>query len=64
MKTIKADLPDHLYHDMETLVSQGWFRSHEEIVQEALRRFLGCHRPELLEKFIREDVDWGLHSRQ
>lgn len=61
MKTIKAELPDQLYRQMDTLVSQGWFRSHEEIVQEALRRFLESHRPELLEKFIREDVAWGLH---
>jgi hypothetical protein len=27
----------------------------------ALRRFVESHRAELMERFIREDVDWGLH---
>jgi predicted nucleic acid-binding protein len=31
---------------------------------EALRRFLDVHRPELLERFIREDVEWGLHGEE
>jgi Arc/MetJ-type ribon-helix-helix transcriptional regulator len=62
MKTIQAKIPDKLYRQLDMLVRQGWFRSHEDILDEALRRFLESHRPELMEKFIREDVEWGLHG--
>jgi Arc/MetJ-type ribon-helix-helix transcriptional regulator len=62
MKTIKAKIPDQLYRQLDTLVKQGWFRSHEDVIDEALRRFLNSHRPELMEKFIREDVERGLHG--
>jgi hypothetical protein len=29
---------------------------------EAIRRYLDSHRPDLMEKFIRDDVEWGLHG--
>jgi hypothetical protein len=28
----------------------------------AVRRFLETHRPELMERYIWEDVEWGLHG--
>jgi Arc/MetJ-type ribon-helix-helix transcriptional regulator len=62
MKTIQVKIPDELYRQMDTLVKEGWFRSQEDVIDEALRRFLESHRPELMEKFIREDVEWGLHG--
>jgi len=31
---------------------------------EALRRYLETHRDELMEHFIREDVEWGLHGNE
>jgi hypothetical protein len=34
------------------------------VIDLALRKSLNSHRPELLERFIREDVDWGLHGGQ
>lgn len=64
MKTIKVRIPDKLYEQIEILVKEGWFRSREDIVDEALRRFLAVNRPELLKQFILEDVEWGLSSRQ
>jgi hypothetical protein len=29
------------------------------LTPEAVRRFLECHRAELMERFVREDVEWG-----
>lgn len=29
---------------------------------EVLRRYLDAHRPELMEQFVREDVEWGLYG--
>jgi Arc/MetJ-type ribon-helix-helix transcriptional regulator len=63
MKTIKAKIPDKLYLQMERLVKEGWFRSQEDIIDDALRRFLNTHRPELLEKFIRDDVERALGGK-
>jgi Arc/MetJ-type ribon-helix-helix transcriptional regulator len=62
MKTIHVKIPDELYRQMDKLVKEGWFRSQEDVIDEALRRFLESHRPELMEKYIREDVEWGLHG--
>jgi len=64
MKTIKVRIPDKLYEQIEILVKEGWFRSQEDIVDEALRRFLAVNRPELLKQFILEDVEWGLGGKQ
>ena len=44
------------------LVEAGWFRDVDELVLDALRRFIESHRGELIERFIREDVDWGLYG--
>ena len=32
----------------------------QDIFSEAIRRYLDSHRPDLMEKFIRDDVEWGL----
>jgi Arc/MetJ-type ribon-helix-helix transcriptional regulator len=63
MKTIKVKLPEKIYSQLDILVKEGWFPSHGDIVAQALRRFLDSHRPELMEKFILEDIEWGLHGK-
>ena len=62
MKTVEARIPEQLDQQIDTLVEQGWFRSRDQLFQEALRRFLEAHRPELMERFIREDIEWGLRG--
>jgi Arc/MetJ-type ribon-helix-helix transcriptional regulator len=64
MKTVQTKIPDKLYQEAESLVKEGWFRDEGELLSEALRRFLDTHRPELMEKFIRDDVEWGLHGNE
>jgi hypothetical protein len=44
----------------QRLVEAGWFRDLDEIFLDALRRFLDTHREELMEDFIRQDVEWAL----
>jgi Arc/MetJ-type ribon-helix-helix transcriptional regulator len=62
--TIQMTLPPRLYQQIRALVADGWFRDEDDLLFEALRRFLDVHRPELLERFIREDVEWGLHGEE
>ena len=63
MKTIQTEVPEQLYKKAQVLVKEGWFRDEKEIFSEAIRRFLDTHRPDLMEKFIRDDVEWGLHGQ-
>ena len=63
MKTVEAEIPDRLDRAIDALVERGWFPSRDEILREAIRRFLEAHHPDLMERFVREDVEWGLRGR-
>ena len=60
--TIQTEVPLGLLAEVQKLVDAGWFRSLDEVMLDALRRFAESHRAELMEEFIREDVEWGLHG--
>jgi hypothetical protein len=62
MKTVTIQYPDQLDEQLRKLVSAGWFKTPEDGVVEALRRYLSGHSVELQEKQILEDVEWGLHG--
>ena len=62
MGTVKTEIPEQLYKEAEALVKEGWFRDEKDIFSEAIRRFLQTHQSELMEKFIRDDMEWGFHG--
>jgi len=62
MRTIHTEVPEQLYKKAEALVKEGWFRDEKEIFSEAIRRFLDTHQSKLMDKFIRDDVEWGLRG--
>ena len=43
-------------------VEEGWATDVNELLAEALRRYLESHSSQLSETFIREDVEWGLNG--
>ena len=61
--TVQTKIAQRLDRQIDALVELGWFPSRDQVFQEALRRFLDAHRPELMERFIRDDVEWGLRGR-
>ena len=63
-KTIQTHLPPDLVKQMEVFIKEGWFSDIDTLLTDALRRFLDAHRPELMERFIQEDVEWGLHGEE
>jgi Arc/MetJ-type ribon-helix-helix transcriptional regulator len=63
MKKLTLRLPDMLARQVELLVERGWFRSPQDVVEEAVRRFLETHQPEVMEQFVLDDVKWGLHGK-
>ena len=60
--TIQTNVPIRLLTEMESLVEAGWFRDLDELMLNALRRFVESHRADLMEGFIRENVEWGLRG--
>ena len=63
MKTIQTEVPEQLYKEAQVLVKEGWFRDEKDIFSEAIRRFLDTHRLDQMEKFICDDVEWGLYGQ-
>lgn len=61
---IQTEVPVSLVTQAQKLVEAGWFRNLDELLQDALRRFLESHREDLMEEFIRQDVEWGLSGEE
>ncbi len=60
---IEAELPAELAAQARAFVADGWATDFNELLTEALRRFLESHEASLTESFVKEDVEWGLHGR-
>lgn len=64
MKTkTEVKLTEELLAEARNFVNDGWAESLDELLGEALRRYLDSHAPKLTEEFILQDVEWGLHGR-
>ena len=61
--SLQAEIPDQLLQQAALLVRDGWAANIDEILSDALRRYLDSHSAALSEAFIREDLDWGLRGR-
>jgi len=60
---VEARFPERLLDEAKALVKEGWFQDLDSVLQEALRRYLDAHRSELLDRFVREDIAWGLGGK-
>jgi Arc/MetJ-type ribon-helix-helix transcriptional regulator len=61
MTTLQTQISDQLLQQAQYLVEQGWVANMDELITESMRRYLESHLETMSERFIREDVDWGLH---
>ena len=61
--TIEIQLPEELLAEARTYVNEGWAGSVDDLLADALRRYLDSHAVALIERFIRQDAEWGLHGR-
>jgi hypothetical protein len=59
---IQAELPDALWQQAQIFVQRGWADNVQELIAESLRRYLESHQEALIEQFILDDVEWGLHG--
>lgn len=63
MKAIQVELPDKLVAEIEAYVKTGWFTSEAEVVRAALMDFLRRNRLDVLERFMRDDIQWVLKQK-
>ena len=59
---IEADLPAALAAQARAFVAEGCATDLDDLLAEALRRFLESHAHDLTAAFLKEDVQWGLHG--
>lgn len=60
---IQANLPPELTSQARAYVKEGWAAGFDELLADALRRFLDSHSAKVSEAFVTEDVEWGLHGK-
>ena len=61
--TIQAELPPELTARALTFVQEGWASDLNELLTDALRRFLESHSARVTESMVMDDVQWGLHGK-
>lgn len=61
---IKTEIPDQLWQQAQNMVEQGWVNNIDDLIAESIRRYLESHQETMSERFIREDIEWGLHGRE
>ena len=61
--TVKTEIPDQLWQQAQYMVQQGWVGNMDELIAESMRRYLESHSESMTERFIREDMEWGLPGR-
>ena len=61
-KQIQTAVPDALWQQAQRFVQNGWASDMQELIAESLRRYLDSHQEALVEQYILDDVEWGLHG--
>ena len=62
--TIQAELPSELIEQARAFVGEGWVGDLDELLAEALGRYLESHSSELTEAFLERNVRWGPHGKE
>ncbi len=60
---VEANLPRELTARARSYVDEGWAGDFDELLADALRRFLESHASRVTENLVMEDVKWGLHGQ-
>jgi len=59
---VETQIPDQLWEQAQNMVQQGWINNMDALVAEAIRRYVESHQQILSERFIQDDIEWGLHG--
>lgn len=61
--SVQTELPEELVSAARVFIAEGWARDLDELLADALRRYLESHSSQLTETFLRQDMEWGLYGR-
>lgn len=62
MTEITLKVPNNMMKTIGSLIESGWYLDENELFLLALRNYLKTHSEELMTKFIKEDIEWGLRG--
>lgn len=60
---IRANLPPELTSRAQAYVNDGWATGFDELLADALQRFLESHSGQATETCVMKDVEWGLNGK-
>jgi hypothetical protein len=60
---IRAEVPERLWQQAQSMVEQGLASDIGSLVTESLRRYIDSHQDIVMERIILNDVRWGLCGR-
>ena len=63
METIPARVTGRLIVEMDELIKEGWYANRSELIRDAIRQMVKRVKIQMLEQFMKEDVEWGLHGK-
>lgn len=63
LTAIETKIPDQLLQQAQDMVNEGWMINIDALIIEAVRRYVESHQQILTERFIREDIEWGLYGK-
>ena len=64
MNVLNMEIPDSLVADADEFVARGYFQSSRDVVVAALAEFVRHYRPQLMEQFACEDIEWAKGLKQ
>ena len=59
---VETKIPEQLWQQVQNSVQQGWINNMDSLSAEVIRRYVESHQQILSERFIQEDIEWGLHG--
>lgn len=59
-----VELPPQLLEDARQFVDAGYHKDLDQLVAEAVQRYLESHSEAIAEQFILEDIEWGLRGEE
>ena len=60
---VETRLPKELANTARKLVKEGWFPDIDSLISDALRHYLEARKPEMMARFLKDDVEWGIHGK-
>ena len=57
---VETKTPDQLWQQAQNMVQQGRINNMDALIAEAIRRYVESHEQILSERFIQEEIEWGV----